>query len=143
MLQTYAVPYTAPQPQTRVCSPSLLAQYGTLLCSDHSVVAHVREALVNNINSSSDVNNNDVNNNTNVNKQPAVIMLGSFHKRGEVEILDPSRSRDPSSYDKCYWLVYYSVVFSNLYIDVNMGLHLILESLFKEMLLDRWFKDLY
>ena len=116
MLQTYAVPYTAPQPQTRVCSPSLLAQYGTLLCSDHSVVTHVREALVNNINNS-DVNiNNDINNN--VNKQPAVIMLGSFHKRGEVEILDPSRSRDPSSYDKCYWLVYYSVVFSKFYIDV-------------------------
>ena len=114
MFQTYAVPYTAPQPQTRMCSPSLLAQYGTVLCSDHSVVAHVREAMVNNINSS---NNSDVNNN--INKQPAVIMLGSFHKRGEVEILDPSRSRDPASYDKCYWLVYYSVVFSKLYIDVK------------------------
>ena len=71
MLQTYAVPYTAPQPHTRVCSPSLLAQYGTVLCSDHSVVAHVREALVNNIISS---NNSDVNNN--INTQPAVIMLG-------------------------------------------------------------------
>ena len=117
MFQTYAVPYTAPQPHTRVCSPSLLAQYGTVLCSDHSVVAHVREALVNNINTTTTTNNNsDVNNN--INKQPAVIMLGSFHKRGEVEILDPSRSRDPSSYDKCYWLVYYSVVFSKLYIDV-------------------------
>ena len=74
MFQTYAVPYTAPQPHTRVCSPSLLAQYGTLLCSDHSVVAHVREALVNNINNSNS-NNSDVNNN-NINTQPAVIMLG-------------------------------------------------------------------
>ena len=120
MLQTYAVPYTAPQPQTRVCSPSLLAQYGTLLCSDHSVVAHVREALVNNINTSNSNSSNNTNSdvNNNINKQPAVIMLGSFHKRGEVEILDPSCSRDPASYDKCYWLVYYSVVFSKFCIDV-------------------------
>merc|ERR1712165_76174 len=38
-----------------------------------------------------------------------MVMLGSFYKRGFVEIQDPVRSKDQSAFDKCYWLVYYSV----------------------------------
>ena len=74
---------------------SMLAEYGTILCSSTSIYDNVVESLIN--------NHKDGQN------RPLVLILGSYYKRGFVEILDPSNSKDPSAFDKCYWLVYFSV----------------------------------
>ena len=50
-----------------------------------------------------------INNDKDGHNRPVVLILGSYYKRGFVEILDPSNSKDPSAFDKCYWLVYFSV----------------------------------
>ena len=75
----------------------MLAEYGTILCSSTTIHENVVESLINNAKDGQD------------RPLPVVLILGSYHKRGFVEILDPSKSRDPSAFDKCYWLVYFSV----------------------------------
>ena len=73
----------------------MLAEFGTILCSSTSICESVTESLI----------NNDKDGHI----RPVVLILGSYYKRGFVEILDPSNSKDPSAFDKCYWLVYFSV----------------------------------
>ena len=73
----------------------MLAEFGTILCSSTNIYESIVESLINNVKDGQN--------------KPLVLILGSYHKRGFVEILDPSSSKDPSAFDKCYWLVYFSV----------------------------------
>ena len=91
--QVYAVPDNGKC--SKMFDLSMLAEFGTILCSSTSICESVTESLIN--------NDKDGHN------RPVVLILGSYHKRGFVEILDPSSSKDPSAFDKCYWLVYFSV----------------------------------
>ena len=92
-MQIYAVPDNGKC--SKMFDLSMLAEYGTILCSSTSIHDNVVESLIN--------NHKDGQN------RPLVLKLGSYYKRGFVEILDPSNSKDPSAFDKCYWLVYFSV----------------------------------
>ena len=92
-IQLYAVPDNGKC--SRMFDLSMLAEHGTILCSSTSIYTSVMESLI----------NNDKNGQC----RPLVLILGSYHKRGFVEIVDPSSSKDPSAFDKCYWLVYFSV----------------------------------
>ena len=51
----------------------MLSEFGTILCSEVEVYDLVLEGLLNNHHSD-------------ISARPAVILLGSFHKRGSVEI---------------------------------------------------------
>ena len=98
----YAVP--EPGKTTKQFQPSLLDMFGTVLCSDQAVLQQVLQARTEDC-------------------QAQVLLLGDFHKRGTVDIVvrqtwksfhavnyqDPTRTKDPKSFDKCYWLIYYSV----------------------------------
>ena len=81
---------------SKMFDPVMLSEFGTVLCSDEEVYDHAMESLLNN----DDCDQLSL---------PTVVMLGTFYKRGSVEIKDPVRSTDQSAFDKCYWLVYYSV----------------------------------
>ena len=95
ILQVYAVPDNGKC--SKMFDLSMLAEYGTILCSSTTIHENVVESLINNAKDGQD------------RPLPVVLILGSYYKRGFVEILDPSNSKDPSAFDKCYWLVYFSV----------------------------------
>ena len=57
-----------PGKSTKQLHPQALTQFGTVLCSDKVVMSQVRFGMEEN-------------------SQTQVLMLGEFHKRGEVEIL--------------------------------------------------------
>ena len=94
----YAVPDNGKSAQ--MFDPQMLSHFGTILCSDSTVLNYINEGLIN--------NNHDEGLMTG--GLPEVKHLGNYYKRGFVEILDPTLSKDPSGFDKCYWLVYYSVM---------------------------------
>lgn len=58
---------------SKMFDPLMLSEFGTILCSDENVYSHALQGLLNNDGCAEPC-------------QPSMVMLGSFYKRGFVEI---------------------------------------------------------